>query len=294
MAMTGVKLWAKAVRPYAYSASVVPVAIGGLHARAGGGTFSGWRFGVALASGVLLHTAANLWNDYYDFKGGVDRAGGGMGSGVLVQGEMTPARCFRGAAICAALGTLGGLWLAWRAGWGLLGLGLAGLFGAWAYSAGPLSPKHRALGEVWVFLLMGAGMTLGGYMAQSGRFSWAAVAAGVPAALLTTLILYTNNLRDQISDRAAGLHTLPMLFQPVEAKLLALVFLVVPYGLTGLMAGTGQLPQAILLALLTVPWAVRWALGIWQRPVEEKDVVAMAQLHMAFGLLFAAGLWIGR
>jgi 1,4-dihydroxy-2-naphthoate polyprenyltransferase len=294
MEMKTVKLWMKAVRPYAYSASLVPVAIGGLHARIVAGEFSGLRFGVALAAGVLWHTAANLWNDYFDFKGGVDCKGGGIGSGVLVHGEMTPARCFRGATICAALGALAGLWLAWQVGWGLLWLGLAGLLGALFYSAGPLSPKHRALGEVWVFLMMGVGMTLGGHMAQTGRFSWGAVAAGIPAALLMTLILYTNNLRDMQSDRTAGLRTLPMIFKPTEAKMVAGLFLAVPYLLAMLMAVTRQLPLATLAAWLTLPIAGRWFRGVWTGPVEEKHVVGSAMLHMVFGLLFAAGLWLGH
>jgi 1,4-dihydroxy-2-naphthoate polyprenyltransferase len=207
---------------------------------------------------------------------------------------MTSARCFRGAAICAGLGALAGLWLAWQAGWALLLLGGVGLVGAFAYSAGPQSPKHKALGEVWVFLMMGAGMTLGGHMAQTGRFSWGAVAAGLPAALLMTLILYTNNLRDMRSDRAAGLRTLPMLFGPLEGKVVAGLFLAVPYLATLLMALTRQLPLYTQLALLTLPNAARWYRGVWIGPVEEKHVVGMALLHMAFGLLFAAGLWIGR
>ena len=288
--MNAVRLWIKAVRPYAYSASLVPVAIGGLHARATGAEFSGLRFGAALAAGVLLHTAANLWNDYYDFKHGVDRLGGVIGSGVLVHGEMTPARCFRGASICAALAALLGLWLATQVGWGLAALGAAGLFGAVAYAAGPLSPKHRALGEVWLFLLMGVGLTLGGHVAQTGRFSWSAIAAGIPDGLLMTLLLYANNLRDVRSDRDAGLRTLPMLFQPLEAKALALVLLAVPFLLTGLMAGTGRLPAGIAWAFLTIPLAIRWALRVWQNPVGENDVRSMAMLHLAFGALFAAGL----
>ena len=291
--MNPVRLWAKAVRPYAYSASLVPVAIGGLHARLSDGQFSGLRFGVSLAAGLLMHTAANLWNDYFDFKHGVDRKGGGIGSGVLVLGEMSPARCFRGASLCAALAALAGLWLASQVGWELLLLGAAGLFGAVSYSAGPLSPKHRALGEVWLFLLMGVGMTLGGHMAQTGRFSWGAVAAGIPAALQMTLILYANNLRDIRSDRDAGLHTLPMWFAPAEAKFVAGLLLAVSYGMAALMALTGRLPPATLVALLTLPLAFRWMRGVWTGPVEEKHVVGMAMLHMAFGLLFAAGMAFG-
>ncbi len=290
--MNSLKLWAKAVRPYAYSASLVPVAIGGLHARMSGTEFSGVRWVVSLATGVLLHTAANLWNDYFDFKGGVDRQGGGEGSGVLVHGEMSPTRCFWGATLCAIVGVGLGLWLAGQVGWNLLWLGLFGLVGAFAYSAGPLSPKHHALGEVWVFSMMGVGMTLGGHMAQSGHFSWDAVAAGIPAAFLMTLILYTNNLRDQKSDREAGLHTLPMLFKPTEAKIVAGLLLGIPYGMTTWMALSGLLPLPTLASLLTLPMAIRWLRGVWRGPVLEKEVVGMAMLHMAFGLLFAAGLWV--
>ena len=290
--MNSLRLWAKAVRPYAYSASVVPMAIGGLHARISGLEFSWVRFVVSLASGVLLHTAANLWNDYFDFKGGVDRLGGGEGSGVLVRGEMTSSRCFFGASFCAVMGGLAGLWLAGQVGWNLVWLGLFGLVGAFAYSAGPQSPKHHALGEVWVFLMMGVGMTLGGHMAQTGHFSWSAVVTGIPAALLMTLILYTNNLRDLKSDREAGLRTLPMLLNPTAAKRVAGLLLVTPYGMTFLMVLFHGLPLATLVTLLTLPMAARWLRGVWVGPVVEKQIVGIAMLHMAFGLLFAVGLWV--
>jgi 1,4-dihydroxy-2-naphthoate octaprenyltransferase len=224
LAMNAVRLWIKAVRPYAYSASLVPVAIGGLHARATGAEFSGLRFGAALAAGVLLHTAANLWNDYYDFKYRVDRLGGGIGSGVLVHGEMTPARCFRGASICAALAALLGLWLATQVGWGLAALGAAGLFGAVAYSAGPLSPKHRALGEVWLFLLMGVRPDAGGTWRQTGPVFLERVAAGIPAGLLNALLL-RQQLAHVPSDREAGLRTLRC-FQAARGQVRAGLFAV--------------------------------------------------------------------
>ncbi len=291
--MNAARLWAKAVRPYAYSASLIPVAIGGLHARAAGAEFSGTRFGVSMAAGVLLHTAATLWNDYFDFVGGVDREGGGMGSGVLVRGEMTPARCFRGAAISAALAALAGVWLAFQVGWGIVALGAVGVVGAWAYSAGPRSPKRHALGEVWVFLMMGVGMTVGGSMAQTGRWSGGAVAVGVPAALLMTLLLYANNLRDLESDRAAGLRTLPMRFSPAGAKIVAGLLLLVPYLMTAGMVWARRSPPATLAALLTLPLAAGWFRGVWAGPVGESHVVGAARLHLVFGLLFAAGLWIG-
>ena len=291
--MNGLRLWIKAVRPYAYSASLIPVAIGGLYARATGQGFSPARLGVALVAGLLMHTAANLWNDYFDFKSGVDRAGGGEGSGVLVRGEISPRRVFRAASLCAFFSLLAGLWLAYETSGRLLVLYAIGLAGAVFYCAGPRSPKHHALGEIWVFLLMGVGLTLGGYTAQTGRFSWGAVAAGVPAGLLMTLLLYTNNLRDLASDRAAGLRTLPMLFSPVAAKVLAGLLLVAAYAMTTGMATTQHLPFAVQLSLLTLPWAVGWFWQVWRGPVQERQVVGIASLHLVFGLLFGVGLWMG-
>ena len=67
----------------------------------------------------------------------------------------------------------------------------------------------------------------------------------------------------------------------------------VPYAMTALMALTGRLPPATLAALLTLPLAVRWYRGVWIGPVAEKHVVGMAMLHLAFGLLFAAGMVLG-
>lgn len=290
--MTGWRLWAKAVRPYAYSASVVPVAIGGLYAKLDGTHFAGLRFWAALAAGVLMHTAANLWNDYYDYRHGVDRPGGGEGSGVLVRGEMAPARCFRGASLCAMLALATGLWLAWETpGWTLEGLMALGLVGAALYSAGPASPKHRALGEVWVFLFMGVGMTLGGYVVQAGSVSFGVVAAGLPAALLMTLLLFANNLRDVRSDRAAGIKTLPMVLSPKVARAVLDGLLWGPYALTFLLVASSRLPSTTLVVLLTLPMAAAWRREARKEMVGDALVVGMARLHLVFGFAFAAGLW---
>lgn len=287
-------LWFRAVRAYSFSASLVPVAVGGLLARETGADFSRGRFVVALVSGLFMHIAANLWNDYFDFKNRVDTAGGGVGSGLLVSGELLPAQYFRAAVLSAACALAGGIWLAVQIGWGLLVLGLAGLAGAVLYSAGPRSPKHRAFGEVWLFLSMGMGLTLGGWMAQTGRWSWAPLAAGTPAALLMVLILYTNNLRDMQTDREAGLRTLPMLFHATEARVIGLLLLTLPYLLTGFMAGARHLPPAVQLVYLTLPLAVFRGVRFWKGAADDSLVIGMAQLHLLFGLLFAGGLWYGH
>ena len=283
-------LWLRAARPYAYSTSVIPVLIGALHVRGRGGPFSGLHLGVTLAAALLIHTAANLWNDYFDFKLGVDRAGGGTGSGMLVRGEMTPAQIFGGASLCALASLALGLWLAGRAGWGLAWLFPFGFLGALLYCAGRFSPKHVALGEVWLFLTMGVGLTLGGAMAQTGKFSWGAIAAGTPAGLLMTLLLYINNIRDMRSDREAGLATLPMRLGARPYRLPAALTLAMAYGLTGWLAWTGHAPPTVWLAWVSLPQALWWARPVWRGNVGEAQVKGVAMLHLSFGVLFAVGL----
>ncbi|MDR0992987.1 MAG: prenyltransferase [Verrucomicrobiota bacterium] len=287
--------WLRAVRPYAYSTSVVPVAIGGLYARWLGEAFSWLRFAVALAAGMLLHTAANLWNDYFDFVCGVDYEGGGTGSGMLVSGALRPGRCFCAAVVCALLAAAGGVWLAVQVGWGILVLGAVGLAGAVGYCAGGCSPKHHALGEVWVFLMMGLGMGLGGYMAQTGRPAAPAVWISVPVGLLTVLLLYNNNMRDLHSDHASGIQTLPMKLNQLfhswkAAPLFGILLLAAAYATLAGGLLLRLLPGACALAFGSLVSAGGWVAQIWTRPVTEQSQRTMAHVHILFGILMIIGL----
>ena len=285
-----IRFWLRAVRFYAFSTSFTAVAFGGLYARWCGVPFSWLRFAAATLSGMFLHAAANLWNDYFDYTGGVDREAGKCGSAMIFSGELTPRRVFRAACLCAALAAAGGFWLAWTVrGPGLVLLGAAGLAGAASYCAGPRSPKHLALGEAWVFLMMGLGMPLGGWMAQTGTFSARPLAAVLPVALCTALLLYNNNLRDLDDDRAAGIRTLPMLLgraaHPAALAAFAAIFLLV-----ALLAFLGLLPMLSLLAFLALPPAIPWMAATARRAVTHREELRLARLHLLLGLLLLASL----
>ncbi len=289
------RFWARAVRPEAYSTSFMPIALGGLYARWLGAPFSTARFIVAIAAGMLLHTAANLWNDYFDYTGGVDVKGYSAGSGMLVSGELAPARCFRAAVLCAILAALGGLWLAWQTGWGILLLGLFGLGGAVGYCAGPHSPKHHAMGELLAFLMVGPGMTLGGCMAQTGMFSIRAILVGIPLGLISALLLYNNNMRDIESDQRAGIRTLPVrlndFFHTKKAAVYgAYALCMAGWLLTAACAVLWRLPWiGAGLAVVLVPIVV-WMWRIRAGRVTECDQRLVAIIHTVLGLGLAIPL----
>ena len=284
------RFWLRAVRIYAFSTSFTAVAFGGLYARWCGVPFSWMRFAVATLAGMFLHAAANLWNDYFDYTNGVDREAGKCGSAMIFSGELTPRRIFRAACLCAALAAAGGFWLAWTThSWGIIFLGAAGLAGAAGYCAGPRSPKHLALGEVWVFLMMGLGMPLGGWMAQTGTFSARPLLATLPIALFTALLLYNNNLRDLPDDHAAGIRTLPMLLgraaHPAALAAFASIF-----ALAAALVSFGFLPRLALLTLLALPPSIPWLAATGRRAVTHREELLLARLHLLFGLLLLAAL----
>ena len=66
------KTWLIAVRPFAYTASVLSVALGLALAYYRGAGIRWLPLAVTLVGVVLFHTAANLLNDCFDYKRGLD------------------------------------------------------------------------------------------------------------------------------------------------------------------------------------------------------------------------------
>ncbi|GAH02644.1 unnamed protein product, partial [marine sediment metagenome] len=68
------KKWLTAVRPWALPASTMPVIFGtSLAVVFGNAPFDIFRFLLALLAMVILHSAANMMSDVFDFKRGLDK-----------------------------------------------------------------------------------------------------------------------------------------------------------------------------------------------------------------------------
>jgi 1,4-dihydroxy-2-naphthoate octaprenyltransferase len=95
--------WLVAVRPWSFPASTMPVAFGtALAVVMGEARFSPLRFLWAIATMVLLHAAANILSDVFDFRHGLDREVTPV-SGAVVRGWLTDVQAMRRAAPRAPL-----------------------------------------------------------------------------------------------------------------------------------------------------------------------------------------------
>jgi 1,4-dihydroxy-2-naphthoate octaprenyltransferase len=291
-------LWFRATRPWSFSASITPVALGGLWAFHEG-PISWVNFVLAILAGVLFHSGTNLINDYYDFKKGVDRQGTFGSSGILVAGWLQPRQIARFGIICFALGIALGLYLVSQSGWPVLVLGIAGFLGGFFYTAAPFNYKYHAIGEVGVFIMMGVLMTLGGYFVQNRPFNWETIVFSLPIAFLVAAILQANDIRDIADDRIAQIKTMAILMGRKTATVLYDFMVLSAFGVVAIMVLTKIISPWALLVFVTLPLGLKNIRVFHQARGERPDSlvmmdVATAQLHMSFGLLLCISLLLGR
>lgn len=223
-------LWIRirALRAFSFPVSVIPVLVATAVVR----PLVEWDWGVLVGSLVgvaLLHAAGNLFNDYFDFRSGVDRketGDEGRPGRLLVRGEMTPRSALFEAFVCLSLLTPVAAYLMQRCGPGLLWFGGLAVFAVYAYTGPPFQLKYKALGEPLIFLVFGPILMMGAAYAQTGRIELLALLFSVPVGLITTAILVGNNIRDQEEDGAAGIVTLVHVTGERRARLLYVTLVV--------------------------------------------------------------------
>lgn len=244
-------------------ATILPVAIGAAVAfRAG--HFDLTLFALTLAGALLLHLGVNTANDYFDSRLGADDINTTptpySGGSRVIQYGLLPGTAVLSLSTSAYLaGSLIGLYLAFTRGLPVLLIGLVGLVVSWGYTAPPLKLAYRGLGELVVGLGFGPLLVLGAYYVQAQTVSIEAGLVSIPLGLLVMLILYVNEVPDRTWDDEAGKKTFVSRMSEdsiVKGYELAMASV---YGVILLGSITRIFPLTVLLALLTVPMAVKEA-----------------------------------
>jgi 1,4-dihydroxy-2-naphthoate octaprenyltransferase len=286
-------LW-EIVRPFAYTASVIPVLAGAALTWVDG-VFQWLPFLLALAGGVLLHTGTNIVNEIYDVRKGIDTITSPRASHALLKGRLTERQAFIAAFVAFALAVAVGVALVALRGPAIVVLGLLGLVGGWGYTAPPLQYKFHALGVPLVFLLMGPLMVVGTYFAISGIWAPQALVLSVPVGLLVAAILDGNEWRDISEDTRAGISTLSSRIGREWAHWFYVALVLGAYITLGLAVAFRLLPPATLLAILSLPFLAQVMRSAELGATGQARAIAMidlqtARLHLAFGVLLVLGV----
>src|SRR6266704_4663297 len=286
------KVWVKTARPFSLTAAVSPVLVGTAVA-AYEGTFHLAAFLVTLLSCLFLQIAANFFNEYFDYRYGLDHSESLGASTVIFRHEMTATQVLAGGIASFAIATLFGLLLIYLAGPAIILFGLAGMIIAYFYSAKPFKFATRGLGDILVYIAMGFLMTWGAYYVQIPHWSWQAFAASIPVGFLVTAILNMNNVRDYQDDLAVHKRTLPVRFGQVFGQRFHAFLLLGSYIAVSLFVLLELLPLYSLAVWITFPLAfnnVRAVLAATDRKAFVIGIKRTAQLHLQFGVMLALGI----
>lgn len=284
--------WVLAARPPTLTAAATPVVVGtavALHA----GEAKAGPAAAAMLGALALQVGANFANDVFDFRRGADTADRIGPPRVTQLGILSERQVIGGLAVAFGVATLAGIYLVAVAGWPVLAAGVASMLAALAYTGGPWPFGYHGLGDVFVFIFFGLVAVAGTYYVQAEAVTAAAVAASIPVGCTVTAILMVNNIRDIVTDEAAGKHTLAVMMGRQPARWLFVATVAVAYLSAAALAPIEGFGAWTLLAWLSLPFAVspvRAVMTSTDGPTLNAALRATARLHLVLGVLLAVGL----
>lgn len=293
--MGKLKVYLLATRPQFLPASIIPVLLGAAAAHSAAGSF---RFPFLLASlmaAALYHSGMNVLNDYFDYLNGTDNINKGAltpftgGSRFIQRGVLTPRATLFLGIVLVLLGSVLGVYLAWKTTWLLLLIGGAGLLSGFFYSAPPIFLAGRGLGELTVGINFGLLTVIGSYLVQAGTFGIEAVFASLPLSFLIAALLYINGFPDLEADRASGKRTLVVRLGPERGRYWLAVFVFGAYASVVAGVTIGALPRYSLISLLSLFFALKGLSGLLKNymngPLLIPSIKNIILAHFTAGLL---------
>ena len=244
-------------RPHSYPASVAPVLVGTTYALGYEIKFSILKFILFLLACLLIQAATNLFNEYYDYKHGLDKVDSEGISGSIVKGNLSPKEVMNGALVLYALAFVLGIILTFMTSIYVLLVGLVCMFAGYFYTGGKYPIAYSPFGEVVSGFFMGTIIIALSFYFQTGYVNTDIVVVSLPLFIMIGAILLANNIRDLDNDKESGRKTYAILVGRNNAiKTMAISFIVV-YLLNVLFIVTKYASWYNLLVLVTIPLAIK-------------------------------------
>ena len=162
---------------------------------------------------VLMQSAVNTFNDYYDYVKGSDSEEDNVdpSDAVLVYNDVNPRSALFLAIGFLAVAFLLGIYAIVEAGFVPLVIALIGALFVVLYSAGKSPISYLPLGELVSGFVMGGLIPLAVYQVLTGILDFRMLVVSIPTIIGVGLIMFTNNTCDIERDIPSGRKTLPVL-----------------------------------------------------------------------------------
>lgn len=275
-----------------------------------GAAFSYYAFGathgtdLAIFHTVLIFLAvvtaqivANLWNEYKDFKSGLD-AGQKVGNaGSITRGAITPELIVTMIKVLMVVPIIIGLYLSATITWYYIPAGFLCILISFLYSGGPKPISRTPFGEISSGIAMGFAIVLITGYAWTRDLSSALLIPAIPSTLLVGSIMLTNNIRDIRNDESHGRRTLPIVLGRERA--LSLMSIMYLFNFIWILAWiiVGHMTWFSLLAFFAAPLAFKTLHTLSTKTDEfllDKAMGTTAGAAMIYQIMWSIGLIIGK
>lgn len=288
------KEWIFALRPWSFPASAMPIVVTLAYLFWKGAEVN-WVLGLwALVGMVLFHCTGNVWSDYFDFRKKVD-AEDTFGAKTMTTGMFQPHEIRNLALGLLVVSVACGLGLLAVTGLPLLWVGIAGVACTLLYPV----LKYNALGDFDIVMAFAFLPTLGTSYAATGVIDWNVLLVALPVGLITDGILHSNNSRDVVTDRRAGITTMAMSMGPEKSVWLFGFEMLFPYIWVAALSMAGLLPLHTVVIFLTLPIAIGNARTMSKSLRAGSEIIAdldvrTANLQLLFSVLLAAAFFAAK
>lgn len=275
-----------------------------------GAAFSYYAFGATHGTGLaIFHTVliflavvtaqivANLWNEYKDFKSGLD-AGQKVGNaGSITRGAITPELIVTMIKVLMVVPIIIGLYLSATITWYYIPAGFLCILISFLYSGGPKPISRTPFGEISSGIAMGFAIVLITGYAWTRDLSSALLIPAIPSTLLVGSIMLTNNIRDIRNDESHGRRTLPIVLGRERA--LSLMSITYLFNFIWILAWiiVGHMTWFSLLAFFAAPLAFKTVHTLSTKTDEfflDKAMGTTAGAAMIYQIMWSIGLIIGK
>ena len=290
------KVWWHLMRPHTLTASFVPVFLGTTIAlTTEGKPINLSLFFAMLVASMLIQAATNMFNEYYDYKLGLDHEHSVGIGGTIVRHGVAPRTIMAIALSFYGVALLLGIYICAMSSWSLAAVGLVCMLIGYFYTGGPYPIAYSPFGELVSGTVMGMGIVLIAFFIQTKTITLEAVLLAVPSMILVGAIMLSNNIRDIVGDKEGGRKTMAILVDRHNAVYILSLFFIISYlWIVGLVI-IEDVTYWALIVLLSIPKPLK-AIEIFRHKKEPLEVMpAMkftAQTNTMFGFLLASGLLI--
>ncbi|WP_430784625.1 1,4-dihydroxy-2-naphthoate polyprenyltransferase [Virgibacillus flavescens] len=292
----GFQIWWRLLRPHTLTASFIPVFVGTMLAL-NDKSFHFLVFLAMLIASILIQSATNIFNEYFDFKRGLDNENSVGIGGTIVRDGIAPKTVLRLGFIFFVVAGLLGIYICTTSSWWIAVIGLICMLFGYLYTAGPFPIAYTPFGELFAGFFMGTVIIGISYYIQTMQVTASVIWISIPIAIFIGCILLANNIRDLDGDKLNGRKTIAILLGHKNAIIFLASLFIAAYGFTLYFIITGILPAWSIITFLSIKIAVDVVKKFKGKstPIEMMPAMVLTgKTNTIYGLLLGISLLINK